>query len=73
MNTITKIDLWGDKMKKFAVSVTEVNYGAIIVEASDEIMARSMAMESYHCGEIHWTNSEISIVEVHPDQADGIE
>jgi len=47
---------------KYSISITEVNYGSIIVEADSLEEAQDLAMDSYYSGEIHWTDSEITDV-----------
>jgi hypothetical protein len=44
-------------MKKYCVSITEVNRGAAIVEAENEDEAMEIAMDVYYNGEVHWTDT----------------
>jgi hypothetical protein len=55
-------------MKKFTVSIKEINYGATIVEAESEEKAEELAMEVYYNGDIHWTDSEIDEITVDEDE-----
>ena len=51
-------------MKKFLVSITEANYGSILVEAHSKEDAEKSALEIYFNGETHWTNSEITGIDI---------
>jgi len=47
-------------MKTFNVSITEINYGAVIIEANNKKEAEDAAEAAYFNGDVHWTGSEIS-------------
>jgi uncharacterized protein YciI len=50
-------------MRKYSVCITEINRGAIIIEANSKEDAESLAMDVYYDGETHWTDSEITELE----------
>jgi len=55
-------------MKRFVVSITELNYGTVVVDASNAEEAKIIAKTLYYDGQFHWTDSEISEISVDEDK-----
>ena len=55
-------------MIKFVVSITEVNRGAVILEAKSLEDAKELAMQMYYDGVVHWNDSEITDLYAEQDE-----
>ena len=55
-------------MIKFVASFTEVNRGAVVLKAKSVEDAEELAMQMYYDGVVHWTNCEITDLEVLIDE-----
>lgn len=49
---------------KYVVSVKEVNYGAVTVEANSPEQAKELAEQEYYGGNVYWDNSDIDYLNV---------
>lgn len=56
-------------MKKFNVSIKEINYGAAVVEANTKEEAEKLVYDMYFNGEIHWTDNEINEIDAIEESA----
>ena len=45
---------------KYHVTITEMNYGGVDVEARNETEAQEKARQEYYNGNVFWKDSEIS-------------
>ena len=51
---------------KYHVTITEINYGGVDVEAVTETEAQEKARQEYYKGRIFWKDSEISDLNAEP-------
>ena len=49
---------------KYLVSVKEINYGGIMVEAKNPEEAKMIAEQEYESGNVFWKNSDLDYVSV---------
>lgn len=51
---------------KYHVTITEINYGGIDIEANNEKEAQERARQEYYNGNVFWKDSEISDLNAEP-------
>lgn len=51
---------------KYHVTITEINYGGVDVEAATEKEAQEKARQEYYKGNIFWKDSELSDLNAEP-------
>ena len=56
---------------KYVVSVKEISYGSVVVEAKNPQEAKTAAEEQYHKGNVFWNDSEFDVSSVKREQDRG--
>lgn len=51
---------------KYHVTITEINYGGVDVEAATEKEAQEKARQEYYKGNVFWKDSELSDLNAEP-------
>lgn len=53
---------------KYVVSVKEINYGGITVEANSPEQAREIAEQEYFNGNVYWKNTDVDYSDIQKEK-----
>lgn len=53
---------------KYVVSVKEINYGGITVEATSPEQAREIAEQEYFNGNVYWKNTDVDYPDIQKEK-----